>query len=116
MARYARRPAASALLTCCVSLEGARLRPAAAEEALVLDGPLEIISPTGTLSASGEHLHVWVGDSEGAVCGGHLLPGCVIRTTAEIVLLAPPGLRFARQREVATGFREWVCDRVRHWP
>lgn len=110
LTQHARRPpsAAYALVTCCGSLDGARLRPAASEEALVLEGPLEILSLTGTLSASGVHLHISVGDVDGAVFGGHLLPGCVIRTTAEIVLLELSGFRFARRRDPATGFRELV--------
>ena len=108
LAHCARRPAAPAyaLVTCCGSLDVARLRPAAAEDALALEGPLEILSLTGTLNASGVHLHVSVSDSEGAVFGGHLLSGCLIRTTAEIVLLALPGVRFARRRDAATGYRE----------
>lgn len=106
--RYASRPptCALAVVTCCGSLDGARLRPAAASEALLLEGPLEILSLTGTLATSGAHLHACVADAKGRVLGGHLLPGCVIRTTAEIVLVALTALRFVRQRDAATGWRE----------
>lgn len=97
-----------AVVTCCGSLSGARLRPADATAALAIDGPLEILSLTGTLSSSGVHLHLAVGDSHGGLAGGHLLPGCLIRTTAEIVLLALPGLRFRRERDPVTGWRELV--------
>lgn len=50
-------------------------------------GKFEIVSLTGTLSAGCHHLHVAMADSTGAVFGGHLLPGCVVRTTVEIVLV-----------------------------
>ena len=54
-------------------------------------GKFEIVSLTGTLSAGGSHhLHVAIADSTGAVFGGHLLAGCVVRTTAEIVLVRRP--------------------------
>lgn len=110
---HARRPAAPAyaLLTCCGSLDGARLRPAAAADALQLTGPLEILSLTGTLSASGVHLHVAVADGQAAVYGGHLLPGCPIRTTAEIVLLALTDVHFTRRRDPATDCRELMIRR-----
>jgi predicted DNA-binding protein with PD1-like motif len=53
-------------------------------------GKFEIVSLTGTLSVGCHHLHVAIADSTGAVFGGHLLPGCVVRTTAEIVLVRCP--------------------------
>ena len=51
-------------------------------------GHFEIVSITGTVSTHGSHLHISVSDGEGKTIGGHLLPGCTIYTTAEIVLLA----------------------------
>ena len=106
--RYAKRPPASslALVTCCGSLDVACLRPAAETQGMQLAGPLEILSLAGTLSPSGVHLHVSVGDAQGAVFGGHLLPGCRIRTTEEIVLVALPGLVFRRHYDARTGWRE----------
>ena len=106
--RRAARPGACAMavVTCCGSLSSARLRPADATSGIGIDGPLEILSLTGTLSSSGVHLHMAVGDALGEAFGGHVLPGCVIRTTAEIVLLTLPGLRFRRERDPTTGWRE----------
>jgi len=106
--RQAKRPPSCALavVTCCGSLDGARLRPAAETDVLRIDGPLEILSLAGTLSLSGVHLHVSVGDGQGNVFGGHLLPGCRIRTTAEIALVALPGLTFRRAQDARTGCRE----------
>lgn len=105
---HAKRPPSSALavVTCCGSLDAACLRPAAATDAMQLAGPLEILTLAGTLSSSGVHLHVSVADAAGDVFGGHLMPGCRIRTTAEIVLLALPGLTFRRRQDPGTGWRE----------
>lgn len=106
--RHARRPPSSALavVSCCGSLDAACLRTAGATEAMELAGPLEILSLTGTSSPSGVHLHLAVADASGSVFGGHLLPGCRIRTTAEIVFAALPGLMFSRRQDAGTGWRE----------
>lgn len=50
------------------------------------EGYFEIVSMTGTVSVHGSHLHISVSDGEGKTMGGHLVPGCKIYTTAEIVL------------------------------
>src|SRR5215216_3417239 len=50
-------------------------------------GHFEIVSITGTVSIHGSHLHISVSDEQGKTFGGHLVPGCIIYTTAEIVLL-----------------------------
>ncbi|MBK9926127.1 MAG: DNA-binding protein [Anaerolineales bacterium] len=50
------------------------------------NGYFEIVSITGTVSIHGSHLHISVSDSEGRTLGGHLVHGCKIYTTAEIVL------------------------------
>ena len=38
-----------------------------------------------TLSPDGAHLHGSVADANGEVMGGHVMPGCIVRTTAEVV-------------------------------
>ena len=47
-------------------------------------GDLEILSLCGTLSTDGAHLHITVANSNGAVIGGHLCCGSLVRTTAEL--------------------------------
>ena len=53
-----------------------------------------------------------VGSLDGTVLGGHLMPGCTVRTTAEVVLALLPGWRFTRAPDAATGFMELVVGRV----
>jgi predicted DNA-binding protein with PD1-like motif len=67
---------------------------------------LEILSFSGTLSADGVHLHIAIADSSGAVIGGHLCPGSLVRTTAELVIGLLPEWHFRRERDPATGHPE----------
>ena len=48
---------------------------------------LEIVSLTGTVGAERTHLHIALAREDLSVLGGHLLEGCTVNTTAEIVLL-----------------------------
>ena len=41
-------------------------------------------------------------------CHGHVAAGCVVRTTAEVLLQLLPGWDFAREPDAATGFDELV--------
>ncbi len=88
------------------SLSVAQLRFAGAPHASCLRGDLEILSLAGTLSADGVHLHMSVADARGGVLGGHVADGCLVRTTAEILLMLLPDHRFGRAPDPATGFAE----------
>ena len=100
---------AGAVLTCVGSLTDVVLRLANQEGATTYRGHFEIVSLVGTLSASGgAHLHLSVADSTGRTLGGHLLAGCRIYTTAEVVLVALPGLRFEREIDPTYGYQELV--------
>jgi len=100
---------AGAVLTCVGSLTDVSLRLANQENATYYHGHFEIVSLVGTLSASGGgHLHLAVADSTGRTLGGHLLDGCRIYTTAEIVLGALPALRFVREADPTFGYKELV--------
>lgn len=97
---------------CLISLVGglskASLRMAGGEEVKSWDGPFEIVSSTGTVSVNGCHIHVSLSDKEGAVTGGHLTKGCIIKFTAEVVILIFDEARYKRQRDVETGYDELV--------
>jgi len=70
--------------------------------------PFEIVSGTGTLSPDGCHIHVSLSDQTGSVIGGHLLAGCSVALTAEIILIAFDDVRYAREMDGGTGFPELV--------
>jgi hypothetical protein len=88
------------------SLSVAQLRYAGQPAASELRGDLEILTLAGSLSPDGAHLHMSVSDAQGRVWGGHVCAGCVVRTTAELLLALLPGRRFTREHDVATGYPE----------
>lgn len=96
------------ILTCVGSLSQAVLRLGGAWRRLHRSGELEIVALTGTLAAAGAHLHLAVADETGQTVGGHLLDGCIVRTTAELVVAADPTLAFDREPDPETGFDELV--------
>lgn len=73
------------------------------------DARFELLSLVGTLSSDGLHLHVSLGDEEGAVCGGHLVRA-IVNTTAELVIGEAPSLNFSRAMDPDTGFKELVVS------
>jgi predicted DNA-binding protein with PD1-like motif len=103
---------ASCVLTCVGSLTVAILRLANHEEYTTFEGHFEIVSLTGTLSAHGSHLHISISDPDGHTIGGHLVEGCKIYTTAEIVIGAFPDLVFVRQPCQLSGYDELVVQSV----
>lgn len=94
------------------SLGPACIRLAGRPEAARMDGAFEILTLSGTLARNGAHLHVAVADAAGRVTGGHVAPGCIVRTTAELLLAPLPGWVFTREPDAATGHDELVARRV----
>jgi uncharacterized protein len=78
---------AGVIVSAVGSLTTASLRFAGAEDATTIEGPLEVVSATGTISDKGMHVHLSVSDSSGKTIGGHLMPGCKVFTTIELVIL-----------------------------
>lgn len=52
----------------------------------VLEGDLEIITLQGTLAPHGVHLHLSLSDGDCQVWGGHLEPGTLIRSGADLLV------------------------------
>ncbi len=88
------------------SLTQAQLRFANQPESQLLSGKHEILSLNGTLSIHGIHLHSVISDSQGRTIGGHVVDGCTIYTTAEIVIGEIEPLTFLRIMDERTGFLE----------
>jgi predicted DNA-binding protein with PD1-like motif len=88
------------------SLEVAALRYAGAEQLTELRGDLEILTLAGSVSPDGAHLHMSVSDANGKVLGGHVGAGCIVRTTAELLLALLPDQLFTREHDLRTGYAE----------
>ena len=107
------KSASAFILTAVGSLDGATLRMANASK----DSPsneikeynerMEVVSLFGTLSASGKHLHMSLSDKDGRVIGGHVVAGRVF-TTLELVIGTIYNVKFQRDMDESTGYRELV--------
>lgn len=72
----------------------------------LLNDKYEILSLSGTLATTGVHLHIIIAEQEGKILGGHLNDGCIIYTTAEIVIGATTEFAFIRTLDAQTGYKE----------
>lgn len=97
----------SAFVVCGIgSLTDAKLRFAGQEATTTVVGPSEIVSLSGSLSADGAHLHMSVAGADGAVVGGHVVPGNLVRTTVEVLLVPLPEWHLSREHDPSTGYKE----------
>jgi len=94
------------ILTAIGSLKQANIRFADREISTVLNDKFEILSLNGTLANTGVHLHMAIADRAGKTIGGHLDNGCIIYTTAEIVIGASEEFSFIRTVDQQTGYKE----------
>lgn len=97
---------AACILTCVGSLTTAVLRFANQETSEILHGHFEIVSLTGVMSRHGSHYHIAIADEQGKSYGAHLMDGCKIYTTAEIVIGIIPDYSFLRTFDPETGYPE----------
>ena len=97
---------AACIVTCVGSLQKTVLRLANQDHHTTFEGKREIVSLVGTLSVTGSHLHLSVSDSTGVTLGGHLVEGCQVYTTAEILIGVLPAYRFTREPDPKSGYDE----------
>lgn len=98
---------------CAGSLTDWTLRFADRPDGASSTGRFEIVALSGTVSRHGSHLHLAVSDRDGRTTGGHLLPGCRVYTTAEIVLGEARDVVFTRAVDGTTPWRELQIARRR---
>lgn len=103
---------AGCILSSVGSLTHATLRLANRSYYNDYEGHFEIVSMTGTVSIHGSHLHIAISDGDGVTIGGHLVSGCKIYTTAEIVLLELEDVVYKREfYENDSGYEELVVHK-----
>jgi uncharacterized protein len=93
------------------SLSRAKLRLAGAPEPLLIEGDLELLTLAGSVSSDGAHLHASLARTDGSLLGGHVAAGCIVRTTAEVLLAGLPEWDLARAPDPRTGYAELVARR-----
>ncbi len=102
---------AGCVLSCAGSLDKASIRFANQPNADTLMGKFEIVSLSGTIAVSGCHLHIAVSDSLGKTIGGHVKEGCIVYTTAEIVVGIFPDVKYKRETDSNFGYKELVIEK-----
>lgn len=102
---------AGIVLSCVGCLYKTVLRSADGKSIITLEKDMEIVSITGTLSSNGSHIHIAVSDEELRTYGGHLKNGCLVNTTAEVVLVELTEYGFKREMDHETGYEELVVTK-----
>jgi len=92
----------------------AKIRDAGGKAIIEINEPLEIISLNGTVSKHRCHLHISFAKTDLSVVGGHLVEGCLINTTCEIILLELDDYKFSKEFDKATGYNELKISRKTH--
>lgn len=103
------------IILCSVgSLSKVNLRMAGAKKTRQWEGDFELINLNGRISQNGEHVHLHLSfsDTEGNVYGGHVLDGCIVRTTVELVILEFEDVVYRSVDDPETGFKELVVEEV----
>ncbi len=103
---------AAFVISCCGSLKKLKIRLADSSSVFERTEKFEILSLQGTISENGAHLHICAADSEGKVWGGHLVDGCEVYTTAEILIAELSDYHFNRENDSQTGFAELKIKKV----
>jgi predicted DNA-binding protein with PD1-like motif len=80
------------------------------------DGPLEIVSCMGNISIRDEaelvvHGHIVVSDNEGDAFGGHVLSGCLVDATGELVLVEAKSGTLRREFDPRRNLYLWSLEK-----
>ena len=97
---------AAAITSAVGSLTHAHIRYANRADGIMTNTDLEVLSLSGTLSIHGMHLHLSVADRDGKMLGGHMLDGCIVRTTLELTVQEIDGVRMLRLKDGESGYDE----------
>jgi len=85
-------------------------------ESIFIDEPLEIASCVGNVSVkdSGElviHGHMVVSNRKGEAFGGHLMPGCKVAATVELVMIEAKETTLLRKFDEKTKLYLWFLEK-----
>lgn len=95
----------------CVSR--AILRDAGGVNLRSVDEPCEIVSLNGTASRTRCHLHLALSREDLSTIGGHMMPGCIVNTTCELVLGVLEHMRFDVEQDAQTGYDELIFTELK---
>jgi len=90
----------------------ARLRDASGVNIRDIEEHCEIVSLNGTVSAKRCHLHLALSKEDLSTVGGHLVEGCIINTTCELVICELPGQKIDVEFDNETGYKELIFKEI----
>lgn len=99
---------AAVVLSAVGCISTGRVRDASGVRLREINEPCEIVSLNGTVSQTRCHLHIALSREDLTTVGGHLVEGCIINTTCELVLGLPDEWRFGIEQDAETGYDEIV--------
>lgn len=102
---------AATILSAVGCVTQARVRDASGVNIRTINEDLEIVSLMGTLSQNRTHLHIAFSREDLSTIGGHMVDGCLVNTTAEIVILELDNFEFSKEFDESTGYDELVIKR-----
>ena len=94
----------------CIS-EG-RVRDASGVTIRDITQHCEIVSLNGTVSVKRCHLHIALSKEDLSTVGGHLVEGCIINTTCELVIGILDGWEIDKEFDEETGYHELIFKRT----
>ena len=76
---------------------------------------MEMLTLSGTVALADDgktssHMHTAISTGAGQVWGGHVASGCIVLTTAEVLLALLPEWQFTRDPDAQTGYDELVVQ------
>lgn len=71
----------------------------------------EIVSLNGTISKTRCHLHIALSKEDLSTIGGHLVEGCIINTTCELVIGILDGWCIDTEFDPQTGYNELIFNK-----
>ena len=89
-----------------------RVRDAGGVKIVDIGEPMEIVSLMGTVSEKRCHLHVSFSKKDLSVVGGHLVRGCIINTTCELVIGELENRVYDVEFDSETGYDELVIREI----
>ncbi|NLU24338.1 MAG: DNA-binding protein [Clostridiales bacterium] len=104
---------AAAVLSAVGCVSRARVRDAGGVQCREVGENCEIVSLMGTVSETRTHLHIALSKEDLSTVGGHLMRGCLVNTTCELVLLELDGWRYGMEQDGETGYDEIVFQKRR---
>ena len=103
--------AAGVVLSAVGCVSKGRVRDASGVNLRDISEHCEIVSLNGTVSAKRCHLHIALSKEDLSTVGGHLVEGCIINTTCELVLGVVDGWHCGVEQDEETGYDEIVFVR-----